>query len=633
MVARYEQAFLQDVRDKNDIVGLVGEYVHLTRKGGRYWGLCPFHSEKTSSFSVHPEKQFYYCFGCKATGNVFQFLMDKERLTFPEVVAALAKRAKLPLPQEELTPAEEEQARERKEIHHALDFATRFFEHHLRHSPAGQETLAYLQHRGLTDQTIARFRLGHAPDSFEALWRSARQHVSAQALVKAGLIQARERGDGYYDRFRGRAMFPIMDLRGRVIGFGGRAVRPDQVPKYYNSPDGPYFNKRLHVYGLHLAKEAMRTEDIAIVTEGYMDAIALHQAGFSTAVASLGTSLTREHAELLRRQCSQVVIAYDADLAGRQATLKGLDTLVQAGCSVRVLQIPEGKDPDEFVQTHGAEAFRRALAVAVPLLEFKVRLALERHAGAGNTAETKAAAVREVIPVLLDIEDAVRRDEYLRYAAAALGIREEALRIETRRRLDEGAESYSGQYSQSKNWNNTKVLGKQETRPRADSGPKRPGPAATAPAEAGSAVRRRTDPLLQAERAVLRILLQHPRLLAHAEAEMTGRDWAAPEYGSIYTALAAQAGAPAAGLLARILSGVESPGARALVAELEDESPYVVQPERELLDALDTIRKERDQRRLRALQAIIREREGAGEPVETALLLEFQEIVRRTRRQ
>lgn len=619
MVARFDEAFLQEVRDRNDIVSLVGEYVHLTRKGNRYWGLCPFHSEKTPSFSVNPEKQFYYCFGCKATGTVFQFLMEKDRLSFPEAVAALARRANLPLPREELTPEEEQAARERQEVQGALEFAARFFEYQLRNSPAGREALAYLQRRGLADETIARFRLGYAPDSFEALLRAARQRFSAAALVKAGLIQARERGDGFYDRFRGRAIFPIADLRGRVIGFGGRALRPDQVPKYYNSPDGPYFNKRLHLYGLHLARDAMRAEDMAVITEGYMDAIALHQAGFPTAVASLGTSLTREHAELLRRQCSQVVIAYDADLAGQQATLKGLDTLVRAGCHVRVLRLPDGKDPDEFVQVHGAAAFRQALAEAVPLVEFKIRLALERHAGAGNSAETKAAAVRDVIPVLLDIDDAVRRDEYLRHVAGALGVSEEALRIEVGRQLGNAAKTYSGQYSQSKNWNNIKVLGRQEPRSRPET-LEAPG-------------RGRSDPVRQAERALLRILLHHPRLLGRAAAELAAHSWALPEHAATYSALAAAAAAGAEGLAARAISVTAEAGARALLAEVAEEAAYVVQPERELMDALDILRKERDQRRLRELQGIIREREGAGQPVETALLLEFQELVRRTRRQ
>lgn len=621
MLARFDEAFLQEVRDKNDIVGLVGEYVHLTRRGGRYWGLCPFHSEKTPSFSVNPEKQFFHCFGCKATGDVFHFVMEKDRLSFPETVAALAKRANLALPQEELTPEEEKEARERKEVLGSLEFATRFFEHYLRNSAAGLEALAYLERRGLTETTVQRFRIGYAPDQFEALFRSARQRFPVEALVKAGLVQARERGDGYYDRFRGRAMFPIADVRGRVVAFGGRALKPDQVPKYYNSPDGPYFNKRLHLYGLYLAKDAMRAEDMAIITEGYMDAIALHQAGFSTAVASLGTSLTREHAELLRRQCSQVVIAYDADRAGQMATIKGLDTLAKAGCTVRVLRIPDGKDPDEFIQAHGADAFRKALADAVPLVEFKVRLALEKHAGAGNSAETNSAAVRDVIPVLLDIEDAVARDEYLRYVAGALGISEEALRIEARRQLDNAAKTHSGQYSQSKNWNNIKVLDRPESR-RAPLPERRPEPATAG----------RPNPLLQAERALLRILLHHPRLLPGSAPELAGHAWTAPHHDAAYQALAGEGRTGADGLLARVLSAAADPAVRALVAELEAESSYIVQPDRELTDALDRLRRERDQRRLRELQAIIREREGAGQPVETALLLEFQEIVRRTRR-
>lgn len=624
MVARFDEAFLQEIRAKNDLVGLIGEYVHLTRKGGRYWGLCPFHSEKTPSFAVNPEKQFYHCFGCKATGDVFHFLMEKDRLTFPEAVAALARRAGLPMPREELTPEEEKEARERKEVHAALEYAARFYEYQLRSSPAGQAALAYLQRRGLTDATIARFRIGYAPDQFDALVRAARQRFSTAALVRAGLIQARERGDGYYDRFRGRAMFPICDVRGRVIGFGGRALQPDQVPKYYNSPDGPYFNKRLHLYALHLAKETMRAEDTAIVTEGYMDAIALHQAGFTTAVASLGTSLTREHAELLRRQCTRVVIAYDADAAGQMASVRGLDTLARAGCSVRVLRIPDGKDPDEFIQAHGAAAFRQCLAEAVPLVEFKVRLALEKHAGAGNAAETTAAAVREVMPVLLEIPE-VTRDGYVRMVASALAISEEALRIEVKRQLDQAGKSHAGQYSQSKNWNNIKVLDRPDLR-------RAPAPGAEGDPVAAVVAAGKGDPDLQTERAILRLLLHHPHLVTGVAAELAQHQWASPRHGAVYTAVAAAAAADPGNLVTRLVSAAPDPAVRALVAELADEGQYIVQPERELVDALDRLRKERDQRRLRELQAIIRARESAGQAIETAFLMEFQELVRRTRR-
>lgn len=622
-MARFDDAFLQEVRDRNDIVAVVGEYVHLTRRGSRYWGLCPFHSEKTPSFTVNPEGQFYYCFGCKASGDVIRFIMEKERLSFPEAVAFLAQRARIPLPRPERSPAEEQAAQERQQVLAALEFAARFYEYQLRHTPAGQEALRYLLDRGLTPETIARFRLGYAPDGGGALLRAARQRFPEAVLVQAGLVVARE-GGGYADRFRHRAMFPICDIRGRVVGFGGRALRPDQVPKYYNSPEGAHFSKRLHLYALHLARDAMRAEDLAIIVEGYMDAVALHQAGFPMAVASMGTSLTREHAELLRRQCQRVVIAYDADAAGQQATLRGLEVLAAAGCDVRVLRVPDGKDPDEFVQAHGPEAFRQLLAGAVPLIEFKIRLALDRHPG--HSAEARAAAVREVVPILASIQEEARRHEYIRLVATRLladrtsasneAYSEASLLAQVESYLrQQAAESYArrpwgrpGDWGRGEagrpgnmdrnNWNNIKVLG--------------------------------ADPILAHERALIRLLVLHPRLLPRAQAELTGYTWAAAAHAAIYAAL--QELGPGENAGARLVAALDDPAARALVAELQEEALLVMQPERELEDTLKSIRRERDLRRLAELDAYIRQAEAAGRPVDPALLLERSAIVRRTRR-
>lgn len=614
-VVWFDEAFLQEVRDKTDIVAVIGEYVHLTRRGKDYWGLCPFHPEKTPSFHVVPEKGFYHCFGCKATGDVFRFLMEKERMTFVEAVAALARRAGIPLPREPLTPAQERQARIRQQVYGALEFATRFFEYHLWHTPEGQKALAYLRDRGLKDETITRFRLGYAPNRWDGLFRAARQRFAPEILVQAGLIQPREQEGGYYDRFRNRVIFPIADLRGRVIGFGGRALTEDQVPKYYNSPEGPFFSKRLHLYGLHLAKEAMRARDEGIIVEGYMDVIALHQAGFTHAVASLGTALTREQAELLRRQCSRVVIAYDADLAGQAATLRGFEVLAAAGLDLKVLRLPAGKDPDELIRSQGAEAFARALADALPLIEYKIRSALEKHRHAGNPAEERAAVMREVVPILAGIQDPVLRELYTRRAAMWLAedfvvrwgeeVSEESLRHMVRAYLEKSRKRASDTYTTTKNWNNRKVMGGAMARG---------GPG--------------TNPIREAERTVLRVLLHRPDLIGRAEA-LAGYRWQTPEHQAIYDSLAAAAGTvPPAGLAAHLLATVEPAEARTLVAELEEEGRFIVQPERELQDALDRLRQDAKQRRIRELQAIFREREAAGQPVEPALLLEYQELVR-----
>lgn len=600
---RFDDAFLQEVRERTDIVALIGEYVHLTRRGNRYWGLCPFHSEKTPSFSVNPERQMYYCFGCKAAGDAFRFLMEREHLTFHEAVVQLAARAGLGLPRVERSPEEERRARERQEILEALEFSARFFEHQLLQSPAGHRALEYLRGRGLEEATIRRFRLGYAPDRWDGLLRAAGQRFPAEVLVRAGLVQPRE-GGGYYDRFRHRVMFPIADVRGRVVAFGGRALEPDQVPKYYNSPEGPLFSKRSHLYGLHLAREAIRSGDLAIVVEGYMDAIALHQAGFPAAVASLGTSLTREQADLLRRQCGRAVIAYDADLAGQAATLRGLDLLVQAGLEVRVLRLPQGKDPDELVRSAGPEGLRQALEEALPLIEFKIRSALERHRGAGNQAEVRAAVIRDVIPILAAVSDPVLQDQYIRQAAHWMAdwqevniMTEEALRQALHRHL----RRHPGeQYKQSRNWNNVKVL---------------------------------EEPLARIEREALRVLLHRPDLLGQA-GDLKAHEWASPVHAAVFAAIAGAAGQgpPAGGIVARALAQAEDAEARALIAQLEREEAVVGQPARVLEGVLKSIREVRDQRRRQELERIVREREAAGQAVEPEILLELTELRRRIRR-
>lgn len=658
MLVRFDEAFIQEVREKNDIVGLVSEYVHLTRRGKDYWGLCPFHAEKSPSFHVVPEKGFYHCFGCKATGDVFRFLMEKDHLTFYEAVEHLARRAKIPLPRAEMTPAQEQAAQERQQVYKALEFAARFFEHQLLHQPAGRAAREYLQRRGLTDEVIARFRLGYAPDRWDALWRSARQRFAPEILVKAGLVMAREQGGGYYDRFRNRVMFPIADLRGRVVGFGGRALAPDQNPKYYNSPDGPFFNKRYHLYGLHAAKETMRARDEGIIVEGYMDVIALHQAGFPFAVASLGTALTREQAELLRRQCSRVIIAYDADVAGQAATLRGFDILAEAGLDLKVLQLPEGKDPDELIRAGGPEAFNAALGQALPLIEFKIRSALEKHRGAGNAPEVRAAVMREVVPILAAIRDPVLQEQYTKRAAMWMAenvvvrwgeeVSEESLRHMVKAHLENIAKRGYDTHISSKTWHNRKVMAGQDSRPGGaertlrgspprpsyrptggygETAPARPLPP-TPPLRAAD-----IDPVREAERTVLRVLVHRPELLQRANA-LQEYAWQVPEHQNIYQSLVRVAGSGAGlsgGVAAQLLAAVDSAGARALVAELEEQAQVIVQPERELKDALDRLVQDRNQRRIRELQAIFREREAAGQQVEPALLLEYQELIRRTR--
>jgi DNA primase len=392
-----------------DIVELVSETVKLRRAGRNWVGLCPFHEEKTPSFNVTPDRGLFYCHGCHASGDVFTYLMRREGCDFPEAVERLAARAGVRLPERRGPNPRLQSQRDR--LARVLDDASAFFREHL---PAAA---AYLSRRGVSEETARRFGLGFAPPEWDALLRAlTRRGHEPQTLAEAGLVAARPAGDGYYDRFRGRLMFPIHDERGALVAFGGRALGEDH-PKYLNSPETPLFSKRRTWYGLHLAREAIRREGRAIVTEGYMDVVTAHQHGFTAAVASLGTSLSAEQAGALARHAEEVFIAYDADSAGQAATWRGLGILQETDLRVRVVSLPAGRDPDELLRREGAEAFRTALESALPLVEYVAK----RAASGRNLAriDERLAAAGEVAPFVARCRGP-EREHYAELAARRL---------------------------------------------------------------------------------------------------------------------------------------------------------------------------------------------------------------------
>lgn len=598
---RMDPAFIDRVRQASDIVAVIGEYVRLEKRGKDFWGLCPFHSEKSPSFHVVPDRQFFYCFGCQVSGSVFDFIQRRENVSFPQAVELLAKRARIPIPKVERTPEEEAAFREREQLYGALDLAARYFEHTL-HEPAGQVAREYLERRGLSPDTQRRFRLGYAAPGWDGLLRSLRRTYSEAVLFKVGLLSRREGGEGFYDRFRDRVMFPICDVRGRVIGFGGRTMSGEKdVAKYLNSPESPLFNKRRTLYGLHLAREAIRSNDQAIIVEGYMDAISAHQAGVTNVVASLGTALTAEQARGLREQCSQVVIAYDADTAGQAATLRGLDLLVAAGCDVKVLRLPQGKDPDELIRTQGPEPFLAAVKAAVPLLEFKLRLAIERHAGAGNEAERQSRVIADVLPILATARDEVQREQYIALVTRALtrtapeeAMVKNAIRSELRRF---GRSAAGRSYKGSRIVENISDVG------AAQAAPGRPVAA---------------DPFERAERLLLKALLYNPRLLPRVQAGLGHQPFSYPLLQRVAEAISpADAGETA---VASLLERLQDQEARAFAAGLALEPADFGDAERYVADCITNIRKHRIQRRIDELQKLIGERSAAGQSVSDLLI-------------
>ena len=417
----YGEEIVEEVRSRNDIVSVISQFVNLKKQGGRYVGLCPFHSEKTPSFSVSQENQLYYCFGCGAGGNVYSFLMQYENLSFSEAVAELADRAGMTLPRQEETVEQKREADRRQQILAVNKAAATFYYYQLK-GPAGERGLAYLKGRGLTEETIRKFGLGYSPQSGSPLYRYLKNKgFSDEILSDSQLLRFSERGA--WDRFWNRVMFPILDVRGRVIAFGGR-VMGDGEPKYLNSPETPVFDKSRSLYGLHLAKNTKRS--YFLLCEGYMDVISLHQAGFDNAVASLGTAFTSGHASLIKRYCGDVVITYDSDGAGRRAARRAIPILRAAGLSVKVLNMTPYKDPDEFIKALGPEAYQKRIDEAVNAFFFE--LDLEKEAADLTDPDKKTAFQKTVAARLTGFADVLERENYLTFAAARYGIREETLR-------------------------------------------------------------------------------------------------------------------------------------------------------------------------------------------------------------
>lgn len=404
---RYSDDIIEEVRMKNDIVDVVSQYVKLTRKGSSYFGLCPFHNEKTPSFSVTPSKQMYYCFGCGAGGNVFNFVMEYENYSFGEALSHLADRAGIQLPRIEYSSEAREKAKQRETLLEINRQAAQYFYYQLRRE-SGQIGYRYLTDRGLSDETIRKFGLGYSDKFSDDLYKFLKgKGYGDDQLRDSGLFNVDER-HGMYDKFWNRVIFPIMDVNNRVIGFGGR-VMGDGKPKYLNSPETKIFDKSRNLYGLNVARTSRKP--YLILCEGYMDVISMHQSGFTNAVASLGTSLTSGHASLLKRYTQEVLLLYDSDEAGVKAALRAIPILREAGINSRVVDLKPHKDPDEFIKTEGAEVFQQRLDQARDSFMFRVSVSekdfpMEEPQGQNRFFERCAR-------LLLELSDELERNLYI----------------------------------------------------------------------------------------------------------------------------------------------------------------------------------------------------------------------------
>ena len=428
---------IDEVRSAVDIIDHIGSFVKLKKRGKNYIGLCPFHSEKTPSFTVSAERQMYHCFGCGVGGNVFTFVMEYEKVSFAEAVRSLAEKAGVTLPQ--YSPGQQAAESQQEKLYSVTRMAAKFFHQCLRETNEGKLALEYFRFRGFNDETIKTFGLGYAPNSWDALMKHAEQNTdfvaSCELLEQTGLVRKREDGT-YYDYFRGRAIFPIFSTAGRVIGFGARKMREDDpLGKYINSPETPIYNKSRVLYGLYQSKEAIREEDFAILVEGYADLISVFQAGVKNIVASSGTALTGEQIDLIGRYTKNITIVYDADSAGSKAALRGVDLVLEHDMDVRVAELPQGDDPDSFVKKQGGDQFRKLVAGAASFIDF-LALTFERQ-GKLSTPEGQAQTVRTIVQSIAKINDELKRNFYIRHVAEKYKLYETVLHRELEKHLGE----------------------------------------------------------------------------------------------------------------------------------------------------------------------------------------------------
>jgi DNA primase len=416
------QEIIDEIAASADIVDIISNYVSLKKSGRNFKGICPFHHEKTPSFLVSPDKQIFHCFGCGVGGNIFSFIMQADGLSFPEAAHKLAQMVGVTIPEKEMSDKERQAQAKRERWYKINETAAQFYHKILLKTKWGNNALNYLKNRGIEDAVIKKFQLGVAPPDWNGLLQfMAKKGVSPQELHELGLALPKNSGQGYYDRFRNRLMFPIWDQGGRVVAFGGRILGEGE-PKYLNSPDTPLFNKGKFLYGLNLAKGAIRQNDLAIIVEGYMDVIACHQFGVVNAVASLGTALTPDQARALLRNTYQVAIAYDGDTAGSMAALRGLDVLGDFGAQVRVVNFPEGLDPDEYLRKYGKENFNRLVAKSDSLIEYKLFKAMENVNI--SSIEGKIKVIQTILSDLEKIDSPVARESAVKIISMKLGLAE-----------------------------------------------------------------------------------------------------------------------------------------------------------------------------------------------------------------
>jgi len=576
----FPENFLQELCERNDIVDVVSGYVRLTKKSGsNQFGLCPFHSEKTPSFSVSADKQIYHCFGCGKGGGVINFIMEIENLSFPEAVEFLAKRANMPLPEQE----DSAESRRRERMFALNRDTARYFFEQLK-APGSAAAGAYMEKRKISPQTAVKFGLGFAPDSWDGLRNAMRaKGYSDNELFDAGLVR-RGKSGGFYDTFRARLMFPVIDVRGNVIGFSGR-VLGDGEPKYMNSPETLVFSKSRNLFGLNLAKKSKC--GYIILCEGNIDVVSMHQAGFDSAVASLGTSLTPEQARLISRYKNEVVIAYDSDGAGQKASQRAIGLLEKLDVKVRVLRMTGAKDPDEFIKANGADAFRNLLDKSEDQIDYRLRSVTDKYDLKAD--DQKVAFLKEATDLVARLPGSVERQVYAMRVSSMTGVTADAVNAEVERRRKKLLTKAQGESERA--MHPEKELQPSQKEFRYDN-----------PVSAA------------AEEGVIRLLFLDPSLFRGRAGPDSG-DFSSPELAKIYSAMRARL--EKGGTLTMAALGDElSPEETGLLAGILQKPEVLQNGAKALEDYIDKINEQKELRTasgdLNAMAAKLREKKGYG---------------------
>ncbi|MCP4672911.1 MAG: DNA primase [Desulfobacula sp.] len=415
---------IAQILNTSDIVDIISQNVILKKSGSNFFGLCPFHSEKTPSFSVNINKQIYYCFGCGAGGNVLNFLKRYHGITFPEAAKMLARKHNITIETKEIDPAKRKQLQIKESLFRLNKATMEYYENQLKSSNHGKTAVQYLKQRKISEDIINEFHLGFSHDSWDSVVKEfKKQNISQGVATQSGLILERKQNNGYYDRFRNRIMFPIFDINMQVSGFGGR-VMDNAMPKYMNSPETLVYSKSRILYGLHAAKQFCRQEDCVYIVEGYFDFLSLYQHGIKNCVASLGTALTHEHVRILKGYASKMILVFDSDAAGISAAKRSIKIFMKEGVDIRILVLPEESDPDSYVMEHGQEAFNGLALKAKTIMQFLLQISIDTH---GSSVEGRIKILNDMKPYLITIQDAALRSLYIKELAETLNIDENAV--------------------------------------------------------------------------------------------------------------------------------------------------------------------------------------------------------------